>query len=262
MRRALLPLASLAAVALLATAGPAAHAKCAAPSPFIAAPDDGVVPPEPFVFVFTPAAMELREVRALGPDGAVIGVEHVKLPGTESWNVARLRVKTATPGKITVVATIRAWGDRTWEIRRELTVALPLKYPLPRAGAPTKLKPTTTVADLGVSHYRWTCSHESVRRLGVEVLTSLGKHVAPAYRVDVLVGGEVRRTSVFPSASDRFFAFGDDKPPAAAVLALGHINCFGSSFDWRGVDAVDVRVTALFPDGDEVASAVTRVAAP
>ena len=253
-RRTTLALATLlGTIALLAHTAGAARADCAAPHPFVAAPDDGIVPPNPVVYVFSPDGLKLTGVRIEGRDQATLGVDRAAAPGTAAWNVTRVAVTAAKPGKITVVATFEGWTEQPLEVRRELTIRAAPRRPVPTEGAPTAATPpAATVVDYGVSQYGWSCSHENVRELGVDV-------VAPAYRVELMSGGEVRQVAVFPRTSDSFYP---GSARTGAVLALGHINCLGESFDWRGLRDAALRVTALLPDGAEVQAPTVRVPAP
>jgi|GEM_PF-2697279 len=246
MRR-VLPASLALALALSAVAVTGvAHAECMAPQPFIAAPSDGVVPPNPVVYVFTPRWMTLEKVRVEARDQATVGIAREPVGGTESWSASKVRITAAKAGKIAVVAVIRGYGETTFELRRELTIATP---------KPTTTPKKATVVDYGVSRYGWTCSHEDVRKLGVDV-------AAPAYRVELMVGDEVRRSSVFPDSSDRFFSSHDDSEELPVVLKLGHINCQGDSFEWRAIDMARLRITALMTDGSEVTSGPVGVPSP
>ena len=239
-----------AAVCLL---GPgAAAAKCAAPSGFFA-PEAGVtLPPSPTLFLFASRWRdESAELAVLDGAGSPLEFTSSVVTSVEALVVRRIRVE-ATAGEVVLELRDKRYAD---------SAPMRARYPI-AAGRPRQPQGPVEILGVEAEASAWTCSYQATRNLTPSV-------VAPAYRVewasneaDFRAGK--RETLVLPYRMERFFHW-DDKPfeaPARGRLELGHVNCTGKTFDWKG--PIWVGIAALHEDGteDPVAKEPVRIEPP
>lgn len=227
------------ALALVLLTPAAALAKCAMPGAFFAPEAGGTVPPNPTLFLFSSKWRgESAELAVLDGAGKALKFASTIVTSTDALIVKRLVVE-APAGEVVLELRDKRSAD-TAPLRARYAVAA--GKPL-ATGRPVELLGITEEAS------SWTCSYQSTRNLTPSV-------VAPAYRIewasseaDYRAGK--RETLVLPYRMRRFFHWGD-KPfefPPAAQLELGHVNCTGRTFEWKG--PIWLGVAALHEDGTE-----------
>ena len=222
---------SLAAAALVVVCSASdAEAKCAAPGAHFE-PASGAVPVSAVVRMFVPP-------HQLNGPPAVTALDAAGKPvattiATESTSDAFNSYRIAFAAKSGTV-TLRFAGK--YGAPHEATYAIDPTY-----AAPKFTPPKLTLTRVQTS---WTCSHQLTRNITFP-------SVAPAYRLTfannkaALAGS---KDSVVLPAETRTL-FGYYASSAGADLALGHVNCMGTTYTWKSGQWA--RITALFPDGSE-----------
>lgn len=225
---------TLAAVALAVVFSSSdVEAKCAMPGVRFE-PPDGSLPPSAVVRLFVPPYHQTS-----GPLG-VYGIDATgktiaPTVSSESTSDAFTSYRLAFTGLKKGALTVRFTGK--YGASRDATYTID-----PGWSRPAFTAPKVTLTRVQTS---WTCSHQLTRNVTFPSL-------APAYRLTfaatkpALAGS---KTSIVLPADVRNL-FGGYSSPGAADLALGHVNCMGSTYEWKSGQWA--RITALFPDGSEV----------
>jgi hypothetical protein len=239
MRRRGLVVAALLGLAL---APAPARGKCAMPAAVIVPPDGAALPPKPVLYAFVPGGFGKRPADALpltivDGAGAKVSFRVTRLGEAPAFAAYRIEVDARAGSRITVKLTQQMYREVT--IARTYAVAGDWKRPARGATAVTK-----------VTHesHRWTCSHQLSQNL------TPGRF-APAYRVEWAETEKAwrdgKRERLFlPYSKAEFWNWRNEKVPQAALLELGHLDCMGSTFEWKG-KPIYVGVAALHPDGSE-----------
>ena len=216
----------------------AAQAKCALPSPALS-PPAGKVPPNPVLWLLLPAWYartpgDPPRLRATAK-GKSVDLRTQSDTSTESLRTYRIEVSASVAGPLTVELldeqneAVRSWSltiDPAWRAAKSL--------------------PRPVVVGHEVS--RWTCSHTRTRNLHFDAAAWAYRIVAAPSR-EALTQGR-GQAFVVPRAMEQMWGYDAARISSKARLALGHANCFGPTFDWRG-GAVFATVLALLPDGSE-----------
>lgn len=209
-----------------------AEAKCAMPGVRFE-PPDGSLPASAVVRLFVPPYQQASgplSVYGIDAAGKTIAPTVVAESTSDAFTSYRLAFTGLKKGALTVRFTGKYGGarDATYTID-------------PTWSRPAFATPKLTLTRV---HTSWTCSHQLTRNVTFP-------SVAPAYRLTfaatkpALAGS---KTSIVLPADVRNL-FGAYSSSGAADLALGHVNCMGSTYEWNGGQWA--RITALFPDGSE-----------
>jgi hypothetical protein len=207
------------AVAVL-VASSDADAKCMMPSVHFE-PASGTLPTSPVLWLFVPRYGAPPVARVSATDAA--GKKHAASLAIESTSDAFTSYRVTLPklpaGKLHVSFLDGNGGSRDAD------------YVVDHAWkAPAIPSPKMTITRTSTW---WTCSHQLTRNVVFPT-------VSPAYRITL--GKDV---VVLPAnTSDMFAAY---PTGGNANLALGHVNCMGSTYDWKG--GRSAKVEALLPDG-------------
>ncbi len=220
-----------AVVLVVASSATDAEAKCAMPGVRFE-PPDGTLPSSAVVRLFVPPHQLGGPLGVYGIDAAGKNVAPTVLAESTSdaFTSFRLSFTGLKKGSFTVRFTGKTSGAR------DATYVIDPGWSRPAFASP-KLTLTRV-------HTSWTCSHQLTRNVRFP-------SVAPAYRLTFAAnksGLASSKTSLVLPADVRTL-FGPNAATASADLALGHVNCMGSTYEWNG--AQWVRITALFADGTE-----------
>lgn len=216
----------------------AAQAKCALPSPALS-PPAGKVPPNPVLWLLLPAWQARQpedqpRLRATAR-GKSVALRTQSDTITESLRTYRIEVSASVAGPLTVeLLNEQNESTHSWALTID-----------PAWRAPKNL-PGPVVVGHEVS--QWTCSHTRTRNLHFDAAAWAYRIVAAPSR-EALTQGQ-GQAFVVPRAMEQMWGYDAARISAKASLALGHANCFGQTFDWRG-GAIFATVLALLPDGSE-----------
>lgn len=223
---------TFAAVALVVVSSSSdAEAKCAMPGVRFE-PPDGTLPSSPVVRLFVPPHQIGGPLGVHGIDAAgnTVAPTVVSESTSDAFTSYRLSFNALKKGAFTVRFTGKYGGPR------DATYTIDPKWVRPAFAAP---KLTLTRVQTS-----WTCSHQLTRNVTFP-------SVAPAYRLTFAPTKPALAASksslVLPA--DVRTLFGAYSPTGASDLALGNVNCMGTTYEWKGGQWV--RITALFPDGSE-----------
>lgn len=229
----------LVAVAVVGPVWPATvHAMCAFPVSFFSPGNGSRLPPQASVYLFVPNAgvMPADPTVVASARGAALPVTVERLSVTPSFATYRINF-TATSG-----TRVRL------ETKQETGLAAAARYEID-AGWRKPRSAAVDVVEVETEDYRWTCSFTLARKLTLSA-------PAAAYRLewtDTLADYEAGRRShaIFPRHPQLFFTW-DGSPPAppGGQLKLGHVSCFGFTFEWP-TSEVWMGVAALDEDGGE-----------
>ena len=208
-----------------------AHAKCAAPGPKFE-PESGSVPTAPVLRLFasTWASPGTPTVTAIDAKGKKLSPVITTESTADAFTSYRLAFPAAAKGKLQVHYV----GANGWTRDAEYTVD-------PSWKAPGFVAPKVTLYRVQSS---WTCSHQLTRNIQFP-------NVAPAYRLTfaTTVAGLAKSTTTLVLPADVKTMFVAYPSTVNADLALGHVNCMGSTYSWNG--GTFAKIVALFPDGSE-----------
>ncbi len=221
-------------IALVAVSLPSAvSAKCAAPGAFLV-PGSGEVPQNPALHLFVPSWMEQAPVLTARSGDHVLASKMTIVGSSPAFRVYRIEIETGDSSSIDV--SFERWSNEVHG-----TYHVDARY----AGAP---RSAVQIEEITEKSYQWTCSYEETRRLGVDTR-------APLYRVEFAASEEefrsgVRRSLHLPHrTSEVAFRWEDSEVPESPLLVLGHVDCLGSTLEWKG--PIWAAIVAMYPDGTE-----------
>jgi len=230
----------VAAVLGVALVPASAWGDCALPAAVVVPPDGATLPPNPVLFVFVPDHFGIRPSDTLpltivDRSRAKVSFRVTRFGAVPAFAAYRVDLSARAGTRITVGLRHRLYPDIT--IARTYSVTDAWKRP-PRG--------TTTVTKVAHASSKWTCSYQSSSNL-------TPSRLAPAYRVEWALSPEdwrrgARGKLVLPYASLEFWE--EKKASQAALLELGHLDCLGFTFEWKG-KPIYVGIAALHPDGSE-----------
>jgi hypothetical protein len=234
-RRILVPLAILLGIGSVPGT---AEAKCARASGTIA-PATGKIPKKPVLRLLLPEwqANEYKGLPTLRArsKGAIVPITVRPDTIASGLRTYRLDVGATTAGALDVELLDSAGGiDGTWSYEID----------------PTWAAPTTSTAAITTSHEvsAWTCSHTRTTSLHFAA-NAWAYRVVAATSADLLAKGKTK-SFVLPRATEQLWGWDPAKIAATSSVALGHVSCFGDTFDWTSTFVV-ADVFALQPDGSE-----------
>lgn len=221
----------------IALAPASALAKCAGPGAFLV-PFEGDLPGDPSVHLFFPSWMkDAPDVVVKDQDGNPLEHRIVAVPSSSAFQVLRIDVESAGATSLAL-----SFANDSGRALPERTFRIDPKYaPAPRSAA--------RIESVTESSYEWTCSHEEAQQLSVDTR-------APLYRVEWAASerefraGNRQQVLLPHRIKELAFRWNDSPVPDSPLLVLGHLNCTGSTLDWKQ-GAIWAAVVALYPDGSE-----------
>jgi hypothetical protein len=221
----------------IALAPASALAKCAAPSEFLV-PSEGDLPSNPALHLFLPFwKKDAPDLTVKDQDGNPLQYEIKAVTSSPAFDVLRIDVVSAGASSISLSferGAGRHLPERTFRIDPRYASA-------PRSAA--------RIESVTESSYQWTCSREELQQLQIDTAAPLYRVEWAASESDFRAGN--RKSVLLPHRlQDLAFNWNENPVPATALLALGQINCTGSTFDWTQ-GPVWVAVVAMYPDGSE-----------
>jgi hypothetical protein len=208
----------------------------------IVPPDGSPLPPKPTLYVFVPGRWgrrppETPPLTIVDGAGATVSFRVTRAGEVPAFSAYRVDVEARAGSRITVKLKYKAYGEVTLIRSYSVTAA----WERPARGA-------TAVTKVEREKRDWTCSFQSSRNL-------TPSRFAPAYRIEWALTpadwrGGVRGQVVLPYSKGEFWRRDQSQVPQVALLELGHLDCIGFTFEWKG-KPIYVGLAALYPDGSE-----------